>query len=53
MTKNLPESPKNDKSTRVSGELVNPSNKSELMRERNIQEEADDSDDFIDLTEII
>ena len=53
MTKNLPESPKSDKSTRVSGELVNPSNKSELMRERNIQEEADDSDDFIDLTEII
>jgi hypothetical protein len=36
------------------GSLVDPGNKSELMRERNVQIDLDDeSDDFIDLTEII
>ena len=45
--------PKNEKE-KVSGDLINPSKKSDLMRERNIQiDSADDTDDFIDLTEII
>jgi hypothetical protein len=33
--------------------LIDPSRKAELMRERNIQIQEEDSDDFIDLTEII
>lgn len=33
--------------------LVDPTRKAELMRERNVQIQEEDSDDFIDLTEII
>ena len=35
------------------GDLVNPSKKIDLMKDRNIEIEEDESDDFIDLTEII
>lgn len=35
------------------GDLVNPSKKIDLMKDRNIKIEEDESDDFIDLTEII
>jgi hypothetical protein len=56
-TKNVIKSlPSEDKTGEVSktGSLVDPSNKSELMREHNIDLDSDDtSDDFIDLNEII
>lgn len=56
-TKNVIKSlPTEDKTGEVSktGSLVDPSNKSELMREHNIDLDSDDaSDDFIDLNEII
>lgn len=53
MTKSLPAEtidPTQDKKT---GSLIDPSKKSDLMRERNIEMEEDDNDEFIDLTEII
>lgn len=53
MTKNLPENSVQNKSEKLSGDLINPSKKAELMRDRNIQIKSDDPDDFIDLTEII
>jgi hypothetical protein len=56
-TKNVIKSlPAEDKDTtpNKTGSLVDPSNKSELMREKNITLASDESgDDFIDLTEII
>lgn len=52
--KKLPATEKPDLSNRVSGDLLNPANKTELMRENNVQIQEDDaSDDFIDLTGII
>ena len=52
--KKLPATEKPDLSNRVSGDLLNPANKTELMRENNVQIQDDDaSDDFIDLTGII
>lgn len=53
LTKSLPASSLERPSGKTSGTLVNPSNKHELMREKNIEIESDDSDDFIDLTGII
>ena len=53
MTKNLPETLGKEKEGRVSGDLINPSKKAELMRDRNIQIKSDDTDDFIDLNEVI
>jgi hypothetical protein len=54
MVKKLPEadSPVNKKE-RIAGDLINPSKKSELMRDRNIDIPSDDTDDFIDLTQMI
>lgn len=52
--KKLPAMEKPDLSNRVSGDLLNPANKTELMRENNVQIQDDEaSDDFIDLTGII
>jgi hypothetical protein len=52
--KKLPATEKPDLSNRVSGDLLNPANKTELMRENNVQIQDDEvSDDFIDLTGII
>jgi hypothetical protein len=53
LTKSLPASSLERPSGKTAGSLINPSNKHELMREKNIEIESDDSDDFIDLTEII
>jgi gas vesicle protein len=53
LMKSLPESEPHDKKNRVSGDLINPTKKGDLMREKNIQIQADESDEFIDLTEII
>lgn len=55
-TKNAIKSlPSSDQRTQESANksLVDPSNKADLMRERNIQIQEEDSDDYIDLTEII
>jgi hypothetical protein len=52
--KKLPAMEKPDVSNRVAGGLLNPANKTELMRENNIQIQEDTlGDDFIDLTEVI
>jgi hypothetical protein len=52
--KKLPAMEKPDLANRVAGDLLNPANKTELMRENNVQIQDDDaSDDFIDLTGII
>lgn len=52
--KKLPAMEKPDLANRVSGDLLNPANKTELMRENNVQiQEDNDSDDFIDLTDVI
>lgn len=55
MTKKLPEKSESSKSTdRVSGDLIDPRKKTELMRDRNIEIKDDNSlDDFIDLTQMI
>jgi hypothetical protein len=53
MTKKLPESESDPEKKKVSGDLINPSKKSELMRDKNITIQSDDSDDFIDLTQMI
>ena len=53
MIKNLPDSAETTKEKKSSGDLIDPSKKAELMRDRNIQIKSDDMDDFIDLTEII
>lgn len=54
-TKNMVESLPESEEYKTDSDLINPSNKNELMKERNIEiEEDDDSDsDFIDVTEII
>ena len=52
--KSLPDEEKDLTKLKKTGGLVDPSNKSELMRERNIQIDSDESgDDFIDVNEII
>ncbi len=53
MTKNLPAISVDPTKEKKTGSLIDPSKKADLMRERNIEMEEDDSDDFIDLTEII
>ena len=53
MIKNLPDSAEVTNEKKSSGDLIDPSKKAELMRDRNIQIKSDDLDDFIDLTEII
>ncbi|CAB4159181.1 hypothetical protein UFOVP699_70 [uncultured Caudovirales phage] len=51
---NLPDEPKTDEIKVPTGSLLDPSKKSDLMRERNIEITDDETgDDFIDLTEII
>lgn len=52
--RNLPEPIKNS-DKKEPGSLVDPSNKSELLRKKNLDIKSDDSidDDFIDLTEIL
>jgi hypothetical protein len=51
---NLPEEPKSEEIKVPTGGLIDPTKKSDLMRERNIQiAEEDQGDDFIDITEII
>jgi hypothetical protein len=57
-TKNISKSlPKPDsegsKESRVAGDLINPSKKTELMKKNNIELKNDEFDDFIDLTEIL
>ncbi len=50
----LPDEPKSGEIRVPTGELIDPSKKSELMRERNIEITDDEQgDDFIDITEII
>ncbi len=53
MVENLPES--KDYETKDSSNLISPSNKNELMKEKNIEidEDKDSDSDFIDVTEII
>ena len=52
--KSLPAEDKEGRESYIGGDMTNPSKKSELMRERNIHlGDEDQSDDFIDLTEII
>lgn len=51
--KNLSDTTSTQNGTKVSGDLIDPSKKSELMKDRNITIQSEDSDDFIDLTEII
>jgi hypothetical protein len=53
LVKSLPESTEMRSKEKISGGLVDPSKKGDLMREKNIQIDIDESDDFIDLTEII
>lgn len=54
LVKSLPSDPKPEGNQVPTGDLINPTKKSELMRERNIQIEEDDKDDdFIDLNEIL
>jgi hypothetical protein len=52
MIKSLPDHDPNVVEIKT-GELVDPSKKIDLMKDRNIEIEEDESDDFIDLTEII
>ena len=56
-TKNLVKSLQSETQDRpkgkVSGDLIDPSNKIELMRQRNIEIKPDEGDDFIDLEEIL
>ena len=52
--KKLPAMEKPDLANRVAGDLLNPANKTELMRENNVQIQEDEAgDDFIDLTDVI
>ena len=51
MIKSLPESAPTKKEAK--NNFVDPSQKIDLMKDRNIQIQAEDSDDFIDLSEII
>lgn len=51
--KNLPSSSQETNGTRLAGDLVNPSKKSELMKEKNIELEEEKGDDFLDIEEII
>lgn len=53
MTKNLPSSEHTQSKEKVAGSLIDPSKKIELMKEKNITLDIEDSEDFIDLTEII
>lgn len=53
MVKSLPAVEKSEEKVRPGG-LIDPSNKTELMRERNVQiQDDEEGDDFIDLTEIL
>lgn len=50
----LPEEPKTEEIKVPTGSLIDPTKKSDLMRERNIEiQEDEQGDDFIDITEII
>jgi hypothetical protein len=53
MSKSLDEAENSENKTSLETVLVDPSKKNELMREKNIELEEDDLDDFIDLTEIL
>lgn len=53
LIKSLPDAPKEAQKEKTSGHLVNPSNKHELMKEKNIEIEIEDGDDFIDLSQIL
>jgi hypothetical protein len=52
--KSLPSEPKTDGNQVPTGDLINPTKKADLMRERNIQiQDDEETDDFIDLNEIL
>ena len=51
ITKSLPETSSN--LSKDSNNLIDPSKKAELMREKNIHIQEDDADDYLNLTEII
>jgi len=51
--KSLPSSNLEKKEHRLAGDLVNPSKKSELMKENNIELKEEIGDDFLDIEEII
>lgn len=51
ITKSLPETSSNP--SEDSNNLIDPSKKAELMREKNIHIQEDDADDYLNLTEII
>jgi hypothetical protein len=54
LIKSLPAEPKTNERQVHTGDLINPSKKSELMRERNVKiDEDEETDDFIDLNEIL
>lgn len=54
VTKSLPEDAQTISREKISGSLIDPTQKSDLMRKRNIEiSDDDESDDFIDLTEIL
>lgn len=54
LVKSLPSSNEIDKKTKVSGNLINPSKKSDLMKENNIEPDQDqDNGDFLNIEEII
>jgi hypothetical protein len=54
VTKSLPENDSDASKTRLSGDLIDPSRKTDLMRKRNIElSDDEENDNFIDLTEII
>jgi hypothetical protein len=52
--KSLPSEPKTEGNQVPTGDLINPTKKADLMRERNIQiQDDEETDDFIDLNEIL
>lgn len=54
LIKSLPSEPKPESNQVPTGSLIDPTKKTDLMRERNIQiQEDDENDDFIDLNEIL
>lgn len=53
LVKSLPTSTQETKTTRLSGNLVNPSKKSELMKENNIEPDEENNSDFLDIEEVI
>lgn len=54
MSKSLPKLDSGDQSEKKNtGDLINPSKKTELMKKNNIEIKNDEFDDFIDLTEIL